>query len=243
MNACLMHKLRRLCLKFAFLWMGVFSIPGVASYALASLITQLTERCHQGLLRPLEILPPLNQIVDISTLSLQDFAFGALHPLAYAEIDQLVNLRAPHRKDCMLGIIRSIRDDLRSLGIHGEVIGRQKRYSSIFDKMEIQGRPFDDIYDLIGIRVLVDSTDDCYAVLKAIHLRWPPIPSRFKDFIAAPKTNFYRSVHTTIVELAGTPVELQIRTYEMHRQAESGSASHSKYKESMYGKKGALALV
>ena len=117
--------------------------------------------------------------------------------------------------------------------IKATVRGRPKHYYSIYQKMIVRGREFSDIYDLIGIRILVEDDRDCYAALGAIHSRWNPVPGRFKDFVAMPKFNMYQSLHTTVIGLEGKPVELQIRTYAMHRRAEYGIAAHWKYKENM----------
>ena len=129
------------------------------------------------------------------------------------------------------GVIDHVYGDLRGAKIRATVTGRPKHYYSIYQKMIVRGRDFADIYDLVGIRVLVDSVRDCYAVLGSIHARWNPVPGRFKDYIAMPKFNMYQSLHTTVIGPEGKPVELQIRTFAMHRRAEYGVAAHWKYKE------------
>ncbi|TXD31824.1 bifunctional (p)ppGpp synthetase/guanosine-3',5'-bis(diphosphate) 3'-pyrophosphohydrolase, partial [Lujinxingia vulgaris] len=132
-------------------------------------------------------------------------------------------------------VVEEIDADLRDLRIRGKVVGRPKQLYSVYQKMVIRGREFDDIYDLIGIRVIVGSVRDCYAVLGAIHARWTPLPGRFKDYIATPKFNLYQSLHTTVIGPSGRTVEIQIRTHEMHQQAEYGVAAHWMYKERMNG--------
>ena len=162
---------------------------------------------------------------------LEDLAFATLYPKVYDEIVRLVAERAPSRDEYLSGVIEQVSGDLRGAKIKATVTGRPKHYYSIYQKMIVRGRDFADIYDLVGIRVLVDSVRDCYAALGAIHARWNPVPGRFKDYIAMPKFNMYQSLHTTVIGPEGKPVELQIRTFAMHRRAEYGVAAHWKYKE------------
>jgi guanosine-3',5'-bis(diphosphate) 3'-pyrophosphohydrolase len=162
---------------------------------------------------------------------LEDLAFATLYPKRYDEIVRLVAERAPSRDTYLSEVVERIKTDLREGSIKAEVTGRPKHYYSIYQKMIVRGREFTDIYDLVGIRVLVDSERDCYATLGVIHANWQPVPGRFKDYIAMPKFNMYQSLHTTIIGPAGKPVELQIRTHAMHRTAEYGIAAHWKYKE------------
>ena len=186
----------------------------------------------------LEIYAPLAHRLGIQTIKweLEDLSFAVLYPKLYAEIESLVKQRTPQREEFVQQIIDTINDDLKSARIRGKVAGRPKQYYSIYQKMVVRGREFDEIYDLVGIRVLVNSVRDCYAVLGSIHARWTPLPGRFKDYIATPKFNLYQSLHTTVLGPSGRAVEIQIRTTEMHQRAEFGVAAHWKYKEQVNGK-------
>ena len=187
----------------------------------------------------LEIYAPLAHRLGIQAIKseLEDLSFAVLHPKIYAEINSLIAQRTPQREKYLQQVIDAIDEDLRDLRIRGRVVGRPKQLYSVYQKMVIRGREFDDIYDLIGIRVLVSSVRDCYAVLGAIHARWTPLPGRFKDYIATPKFNLYQSLHTTVIGPSGRTVEIQIRTHEMHHQAEFGVAAHWMYKERVNGGK------
>jgi GTP pyrophosphokinase len=182
----------------------------------------------------LEVLAPLAHRLGMNTVKweLEDLAFATLYPKRYDEIVRLVAERAPSRDTYLGEVIERIKADLREGGIKTEVTGRPKHYYSIYQKMIVRGREFTDIYDLVGIRVLVDTERDCYATLGVIHANWQPVPGRFKDYIAMAKFNMYQSLHTTVIGPGGKPVELQIRTHAMHRTAEFGIAAHWKYKES-----------
>jgi len=187
----------------------------------------------------LDIYAPLAHRLGIQAvkLELEDLSFAVLHPKLYVEIESLVKQRTPQREDFVQQVIDAVNDDLKTAKIKGVVEGRPKQYYSIYQKMIVRGRDFDEIYDLTGIRVLVNSLRDCYAVLGSIHARWNPIPGRFKDYIATPKFNLYQSLHTTVIGPQGRAVEIQIRTHEMHQRAEFGVAAHWKYKDRVNGGK------
>lgn len=186
----------------------------------------------------LEIYAPLAHRLGIQALKLEleDLSFAVLYPKLYVEIESLVRGRAPQREQVVQEVIDAVGEDMKAAKIKGQVAGRPKQYYSIYQKMVHRGREFDDIYDLVGIRVLVSNIRDCYAVLGSIHARWNPIPGRFKDYIATPKFNLYQSLHTSVIGPQGRPVEIQIRTHEMHRRAEYGVAAHWAYKERSAGR-------
>ncbi|WP_058235646.1 RelA/SpoT family protein [Devriesea agamarum] len=180
----------------------------------------------------LEIYAPLAHRLGLNTIKweLEDRSFQVLYPKVYDEIVALVADHAPAREKYLASVTKQINNDLHNARIKATVTGRPKHYYSIYQKMIVRGRDFADIYDLVGIRVLVDSVRDCYGVLGILHSRWSPVPGRFKDYIALPKFNLYQSLHTTVIGPTGKPVEVQIRTWEMHRRAEYGVAAHWKYK-------------
>jgi GTP diphosphokinase / guanosine-3',5'-bis(diphosphate) 3'-diphosphatase len=181
----------------------------------------------------LEIFAPLAHRLGMNTIKweLEDLAFATLYPKRYDEIARMVSERAPRREMFLQEVREEVETDLHDAKIKAFVTGRPKHYFSVYQKMIARNVGFDEIYDLLGIRVLVDSVRDCYAALGTIHARWNPIPGRFKDYIAMPKFNMYQSLHTTVIGPEGKPVELQIRTWGMHRRAEYGVAAHWKYKE------------
>jgi GTP diphosphokinase / guanosine-3',5'-bis(diphosphate) 3'-diphosphatase len=183
----------------------------------------------------LEIYSPLAHRLGMNTVKweLEDLAFATLYSKRYDEIARLVSQRSPRRDQLLQEVIENLSADLHEARIKGTVTGRPKHYYSIYQKMIARNVEFDDIYDLVGIRVLVDTVRDCYAALGTIHARWNPVPGRFKDYIAMPKFNMYQSLHTTVIGPGGKPVELQIRTWGMHKRAEYGVAAHWKYKEDM----------
>jgi GTP pyrophosphokinase len=196
------------------------------------------ERQQQKARETLEIYAPLAHRLGMNAIKweLEDLSFATLHPKMYEEIVRLVGQRAPQRDENLTKAINQIEADLKESKIKATVTGRPKHYYSVYQKMIVRGRDFADIYDLVGVRVLVDSVRDCYAALGIVHSKWSPVPGRFKDFIAMPKFNMYQSLHTTVIGPDGKPVELQIRTQDMHRSAEYGVAAHWRYKQAGPGK-------
>ena len=187
----------------------------------------------------LEIYAPLAHRLGVQQVKweLEDLSFKTLHPGPYHEIASLVEKRRGERQQYVEGVLEAARARIREAGLKAEVEGRPKHLYSIYEKMVVGGKEFNEIYDLAGIRVQVDSVRDVYAALGAIHSLWKPVPGRFKDYIAMPKSNMYQSLHTTVVGPQGRPIEVQIRTREMHRTAEYGIAAHWRYKEGRDGKK------
>ncbi|MGP0109489.1 MAG: RelA/SpoT family protein [Acidimicrobiales bacterium] len=181
----------------------------------------------------LDIYAPLAHRLGIQGVKwqLEDLAFATLHPKRYAEIEQMVATRAPMLDEFLARVLVLVRERLAASGIAAEVTGRPKHLWSIYEKMVVRGKEFDDLYDLVGIRVIVESEKDCWAALGSIHAIWPPVQGRFKDYINSPKFNLYQSLHTTVIGLDGKPIEVQVRTHEMHRRAEYGIAAHWGYKE------------
>ncbi len=181
----------------------------------------------------LDIYAPLAHRLGIQEIKwqLEDLAFATLHPKRYAEIEQMVASRAPQRDEFLARVLVAVRERLAASSINAEVTGRPKHLWSIYEKMVVRGKEFDDLYDLVGIRVIVESEKDCWAALGSIHAIWPPVQGRFKDYINSPKFNLYQSLHTTVIGLDGKPIEVQVRTHEMHRRAEYGIAAHWGYKE------------
>jgi guanosine-3',5'-bis(diphosphate) 3'-pyrophosphohydrolase len=182
----------------------------------------------------LEIYAPLAHRLGLNTIKweLEDLAFATLYPQRYDEIVRLVAARAPSRDTYLREVTGQVEGAISGSKIKAQVNGRPKHYYSIYQKMIVRSREFDDIHDLVGVRIVVDSVRDCYAVLGLLHAKWNPIPGRFKDYIAMPKLSMYQSLHTTVVGPEGKPVELQIRSEAMHRVAEYGIAAHWRYKES-----------
>ncbi len=187
----------------------------------------------------LEIYAPLAHRLGLQQMKweMEDLSFKTLNPGPYREIANLVEKRRGERQEYIDGVLQSARARIKEAGLRADVEGRPKHLYSIYEKMVLGGKEFNEIYDLAGMRVLVDSVRDCYAALGAIHSLWKPVPGRFKDYVAMPKSNMYQSLHTTVVGPQGRPIEVQIRTREMHRTAEFGIAAHWRYKEGREGKK------
>jgi GTP pyrophosphokinase len=215
------------------------------------LVIKLADRTHN--IRTLAPLPPdKQQRVASETLDvyaplahrlgmqeikheMEETCFGILHPGRMAEISEAVAKRSPQREQHLVEVIDDVSKSLADAGIPAEITGRPKHLYSIYRKMVASGLAFEDIHDLIGIRIIVNEVRDCYAALGLVHTLWPPIQGRFKDYIAMPKFNFYQSLHTTVVGPGGKALEVQIRTHEMHERAEAGIAAHWRYKEGSTG--------
>ncbi len=181
----------------------------------------------------LEVLAPLAHRLGMATVKweLEDLAFAILQPKKYDEIVRLVATRAPSRDTYLHKVTDELTNQLEQSRINAKVEGRPKHYYSINQKMIVRGRDFDDIHDLVGVRILVDDVRDCYAAMGVVHALWQPMPGRFKDYVAQPRFGVYQSLHTTVIGPDGKPLEVQIRTHEMHRTAEYGIAAHWRYKE------------
>lgn len=187
---------------------------------------------HKKARETLDVYAPLANRLGMNAIKteLEELSFKVLYPKIYNEIVVLVARRAGQREVYLRQILEEINADLAEQHVKASVKGRPKDYFSIYQKMIVRGHDFANIYDLVGVRIIVDSIRDCYAALGAVHARWSPVPGRFKDYIATPKLNMYQSLHTTVVGPGGKPVEIQIRTWDMHRRAEFGIAAHWKYK-------------
>ena len=186
----------------------------------------------------LEIYAPLAHRLGINTFKweFEDLSLKYLEPQAYFDIANKLNATRAEREQYIAGIIKMLREKIAPLGINAEIEGRPKHIYSIYKKMKTKAKTFEELYDLIAVRIIVDSIKDCYGVLGVVHTAWRPLPMRFKDYIAVPKQNMYQSLHTTLLGTDGKPFEVQIRTYEMHRTAEYGIAAHWKYKDGTTGK-------
>jgi GTP pyrophosphokinase len=186
----------------------------------------------------LDVYAPLAHRLGVQAVKsqLEDLSFATVHPKRYAEIEQMVATRAPEREAYVVEVVEILNNKLAALKIDGEVRGRPKHLWSIYEKMVVNGKEFDEIFDLVGLRVVTEDERDCWSVLGAIHALWSPVQGRFKDYINSPKFNMYQSLHTTVVGPRGKLVEIQIRTTEMHRRAEFGIAAHWGYKENATSK-------
>lgn len=181
----------------------------------------------------LDVYAPLAHRLGVQQVKwqLEDLGFATLHPKRYAEIEQMVAARQPEREAYLAEVMTTLSDKLKEFHIAAEVRGRPKHLWSIYEKMVVGGKEFDEIFDLVGLRIIVDEERDCWAALGAIHALWSPVQGRFKDYINSPKFNLYQSLHTTVIGPRGKSVEVQVRTHEMHRRAEFGVAAHWSYKE------------
>jgi len=181
----------------------------------------------------LDIYAPLAHRLGMQELKqqLEDLSFAALFPKRYAELDYLVSIRAPERDVYLAKALGQVNTWLTAVNIDAELTARGKHLWSLYEKMVQKGRDFDEIFDLMAIRIVVDSVKDCYSALGAIHGNWKPVVGRFKDYIAMPKFNLYQSLHTTVIGPGGKPIEVQIRSRDMHQRAEWGVASHWSYKD------------
>ena len=181
----------------------------------------------------LDVYAPLAHRLGVQQVKwqLEDLSFATLHPKRYAEIEQMVAARQPEREAYLDEVMATLSAKLDEFSIRAEVTGRPKHFWSIYEKMVVGGKEFDDIFDLVGLRLIVGDERDCWAALGAIHALWSPVSGRFKDYINSPKFNLYQSLHTTVIGPRGKSVEVQVRTQEMHRRAEFGVAAHWSYKE------------
>ena len=196
-------------------------------------VAALPESKQQRVAREtLDIYAPLAHRLGMQEVKMQleDLALATLHPKRYSQIDQMVQDRAPERDLYLEQLTSEVDQRLRGFGIEADIDGRPKHLWSIYEKMIVRGRPFEEIHDLVGIRVVVATVRDCYAALGVVHAVWTPVQGRFKDYVAMPKFNLYQSLHTTVIGPQGKQVEFQIRTVEMHRRAETGVAAHWDYK-------------
>lgn len=201
---------------------------------------KIIEKCRETL----DIYAPLAARLGIYAMKmeLEDIALKFLEPEAYYDLAEQVSERKGEREDAINGVVEEIEKTLKEIDIKHDIYGRSKHFYSIYKKMKYQHKNIDEIFDLMAVRIIVESVRDCYAVLGLVHTMWKPIPGRFKDYIAMPKPNMYQSLHTTVLGNSGKPFEIQIRTYEMHKIAEYGIAAHWKYKEGIESDKEEVKL-
>jgi len=193
---------------------------------------------HRTAQETLDVYAPLAHRLGVQQVKwqLEDLCFATLHPKRYAEIEQMVAARAPERDAYVNDVLEQLRAQLTGSGVICDVTGRSKHLWSIYEKMVVRGREFDDIFDLVGLRIITSDERDCWSALGVIHALWRPVQGRFKDYINSPKFNLYQSLHTTVIGPGGKPVEIQIRTTDMHAKAEYGIAAHWSYKEAASAK-------
>jgi GTP pyrophosphokinase len=191
------------------------------------------ERRREKAVETMEIYAPLAHRLGISSIKweLEDLSFYYLEPRKFHQVQKMVAESRAAREAYLRQVIDQLQSELREIGVEAEIAGRPKHLYSIYQKMSYKGKDFNEIYDLIALRVIVDSVKDVYGALGTVHSIWKPVPGRFKDYVAMPKFNMYQSLHTTVIGPAGRPLEIQIRTEEMHRTAEYGIAAHWRYKE------------
>lgn len=201
---------------------------------------KIVEKCQETL----DIYAPLAARLGIYSMKmeLEDIALKFLEPEAYYDLAEEISERKGAREEAINEVVEEIKKSLDEIGIQHEIYGRSKHFYSIYKKMNYQHKNLDEIFDLMAVRIIVETVRDCYAVLGLVHTMWKPIPGRFKDYIAMPKPNMYQSLHTTVIGNTGKPFEIQIRTYEMHRIAEYGIAAHWKYKEGIKSNKDEVKL-
>ena len=201
---------------------------------------KIIEKCQETL----DIYAPLAARLGIYSMKmeLEDIALKFLEPAAYYDLAEQVSQRKGERESAINEVVEEISKALDEIRIHHETYGRSKHFYSIYKKMKYQHKNLDEIFDLMAVRIIVDTVRDCYAALGLVHTMWTPIPGRFKDYIAMPKPNMYQSLHTTVMGKNGRPFEIQIRTQEMHHIAEYGIAAHWKYKEGVASDKEEVKL-
>jgi len=191
------------------------------------------EKIQLKSLETLEVYAPIAHRLGIFQVKseLEDLSFKYLYPRQYVKIKKMLSEKVEERKELIDEAIETVKEKLDEVGIYAEISGRVKNYYSIYNKLTVQNKTFENIYDLIAVRIIVNDLKSCYGVLGIIHSIWKPVPGRFKDYIANPKFNMYQSLHTTVIGKKGVPIEIQIRTFEMHKISEYGIAAHYKYKE------------